>query len=517
MNVYKKSILLIIFFSFVISCKVSRNFEAEPNNTFSNANQIDINKEISGYLDSETDVDNFFLNIDEEQILKIELSGIKGVNHALNIYKNENSKPQLIKVIDDNRKSTSETFANLYVQPGKYILTVTHGSRDLKKGNNETPYRLLVTSRSYLNEEKEPNDTPYSATEIADKSIITGYFSPAQNSLNNDEKNKMKEIDWYKFNVTITDNLPVLIDVKLSGVNGVDSVISVLNSAMEEIITVDNAGSGEGEMITDFGIKESGIYYLQVSSKNFLSNHDTPYELRLDYKIYDQNSELESNNSFEKANIILNNIINGRITDSGDRDYYEFTPPFKNKYYRISCTGAEGLDITMTIYDNNRNKLFEINNSGPGAAEKIPYFMIKNPIYISISAASLSSAESRYTLEIEKYESNDVIEIEPNNTKASANLINNSVTGYINYKNDIDYYLIKYDGRQKVKITVSGVKDGKIKISTTDQLGYIIKSKEIEADEEVSLNEIFDRKGFVIVEPIVPNFEFPYIITIEEQ
>ncbi|HPS85415.1 MAG TPA: hypothetical protein PLY36_01650 [Spirochaetota bacterium] len=516
MNGYKKSILLIIFLSFTMSCKISKNSETEPNNTFSNANQIEINKEITGYLESENDIDNYYLNIDEEQILKIELSGIKGVNHSINIFKNENSKPQLIKVIDDNRKSSSETFANLYVQSGQYIFTITHGSRDIKKGNIETPYKLLITSRSYLNEEKEPNDNPYSATEIGDKSQTMGYFSPAQNSLNNDPISRMKEIDWYKFNINISDNTPVLIDLKLSGVTGVDSVVSVLNSAMEEIINVDSAGTGEGEIITDFGIKESGIYYIQVSSKNFLFNHDTPYELQLDYKTYNQNSELELNNSFEKANIISNNIITGKINSPGDQDFYQFIPPFKNKYYKAGCSGVEGLDIIMTVYDNNRNKLFEINNSGPGGSETIPYFMIKNSVYFSVSASSLAASESQYTLAIEKFESNEVLEIEPNNSKNTANLINNSITGFITYKNDIDYYLIKYEGRQKVKISVRGVKDGKIKISTTDQLGFIIKSKEIESDEEISFNEIFDKKGYIIVEPIVANFEFPYIITIED-
>ena len=516
MNGYKKSISLIIIFSFILSCKLSKNTETEPNNTFTNANKIEINKEISGFLESENDIDYFILNIDEEQILKIELSGIKGVNHAVYIYKNESPKPLLIKVVDDNRKSSSETFANLYVQPGQYFFTITHGSRDIKKGNTETPYRLLITSRSYLNEEKEPDDTPYSATEITDKSLTTGFFSPAQNSMNNDQKNKMKEIDWYRFNVSLPDNNPVLIDLRLSGVSGVDSTMSILNSSMEEIITADSTGTGEGEMISDFGIKESGIYYVQISSKNFLFNHDTPYELKLDYKIFDPNSELESNNSFEKANTVLNNIVKGKISGLDDHDYYTFTPPFKNRFYKAECRGAEGIDIVMSIYDSNRNKLFEINNGGPGTAEKIPYFIMKSPVYFAISALAIPAAEAQYTLSIEQNESNDLIEIEPNNTKGAANLFNKTISGFITYKNDIDYYLVKYEERQKVKISVKGVKDGKMRISTTDPLGFIIKSKDIDSDEEISLIEIFDKKGFIIIEPLVPNFENPYNITIEE-
>ncbi len=516
MRCQKKSILLITFLIFIISCKMKSNTEKEPNNTFTNANKIEINKEITGYLESENDADNYILDIDNEQILKIELSGIKGVNHGISIYKNESPRPVLIKVIDDNRKSTAETFANFYVQSGQYIFAITHGTRDLKKGNTETPYKFTVSSRSYLNEEKESNDTPYTSTELTDKSLISGYFSPAQNSLNNDQKNKMKELDWYKFNVNTTDGIPVLINVRLTGVQGVDSTISLLNSSLEEMLTVDNAGTGEVEMISDFGIRESGVYYLQVSSKNFLVNHDLPYELALEYKIFDQNSELESNSSFDKANIIMNNIIKGKISNPEDHDFFQFVPQFKNRYYKAVCSAAEGLDLIMTIYDSNRNKLFEINNGGTGQAEKIPYFLLKNPIYISVSALSLTSAEPEYTLALEQFDSNEIIETEPNNSKNNANTFHNKITGFITYKNDSDYYLVRFDDRQKVKITVKGIKNGKIRISTTDPLGFIIKSKEIESDEEITFNEIFDKKGFLIVEPLIPDFESPYTIAIEE-
>jgi len=517
MNAYKKSILLIIFFSFTMSCKLKNSAETEPNNTFANANMIEINKEITGFLESENDIDNYILNTDGEQVLRIELSGIKGVNHSINVYKNENLKPELIKVIDDNRKSAPETFANLYVQSGQYIFSITHGSRDLKKGNTETPYKLKITTKSFLNEEKEPNDTPYSATGIDDQSSTMGYFSPAQNNLNNDQKDKMKEIDWYKFIINITDNNPILIDLRLTGVNGVDSVISILNSRMEEIVTADNGGNGEGELISDLGIKESGIYYAKVSSKNFMFNHDVQYELKLNYKTYDPNSELEPNNVIEKANIILNNVITGKINALSDQDFYQFIPQFKNKYYKIGCSGADGLDLIITIYDSNRNKMFEINNTGSGQAEKIPYFLIKNSIYISISASSMAASESGYTLDLEQFDSNENIEIEPNNTKTNANLISKKIIGFINNKKDVDYYLIKSEERQKIKITIKGVKDGKIRISTTDQLGFILKSKDVDSDQEISITEIFDKKGFLIIEPLIANFEFPYTITIEDQ
>ncbi|MCL1833305.1 MAG: hypothetical protein FWG49_02265, partial [Leptospirales bacterium] len=250
MKSYKKSILLIIFVILFTSCNKIKIYETEPNNTFETANKIEIGREIAGYLDSENDIDNFLLDINEIQILRIDLSGVKGVNHAINIYKKEAGVFKLIKVIDDNRKSAPETFANLYASPGQYIFSIVHGDRDPKKGNNENPYILKITSRPYSNEEQEPNDTPHSANEIFFDLPITGYFSPGRNPLNKKDKDSkdsagdMVETDWFKFNVS-HGNTPALIDVTLSGVHGIDSVISIFNSSLDEIVTVDNAGSGE--------------------------------------------------------------------------------------------------------------------------------------------------------------------------------------------------------------------------------------------------------------------------------
>lgn len=516
MELHKKSILMIVFFLIVITCNKTNNTETEPNNSFANANPVEINTAITGLLDSENDIDYYVISFSQEQVLRIELSGIKGVNHAINIYKNSNSGPQLLKNIDDNRKSAPETFANLYVQPGLFYICVLHGERDIKKGNTESPYKLLITSRAWLDEEKEPNDNPGSATDITGKKSIKGFFSPARNNLNTDSKNKMQEDDWYKFNADINEGRPILIDLHLSAVEGIDSVVSLYNSDMEEIIKLDNTGTGEEESVTDIGITTSGIYYIQINSKNFQYNHDKPYELNLTIKDYDPSAELEPNNTFEKANIIQQRKINGKINYSCDIDFYKYNPEEKNRYYRIKCLPGKGIDPVINIYDLNKNKLYSINNNGSGLEEVIPCQFITNPIYISVSSSTLNTEASYYSLEIESISFDLPCETEPNNSKSTANLINRHITGFINYKNDTDYYLIKTSERKKVKIKIKGILNGKLKISITDPLGFIIKSKDVESDKEIIFTDTVDKKGYLIVEPLIANYEFPYTITVEE-
>ena len=512
---YKKSILLIIFIIFFVSCKKSKIYETEPNNTFETANKIEIGKEIEGYLDTENDIDNFILDINEAQILRINLSGVKGVNHAISIYKRESNIFRLIKIIDDNRKSAPETFANLYASAGQYIFSIRHGDKDEKKGNKENPYILKITSRPYTNEEREPNDTSSSANEIFFDQPITGYFSPGRNPLNIDQENPMVELDWFKFDVTQSDNTYSLIDVSISGVSGIDSVISIFNSLGEELVTVDNAGTGEGEHVTDLGLRDTGTYYIRTYAKNFSFNNDTPYVLTVTSKPYDSDYELEPNNSFEQANTIMNNSIRGKISSISDIDFFRFSSPTRNRYYKINCELSDGFFPTLTVYDSNKNELFKINNFGSDQ-DIIPPFFVKDSIYISLSVSKMPPNESNYKITMEEYYPEGQMEMEPNNSKETANVITNRMSGFINSKNDADYYLYKCEERKKVKITVKGVRNGKISFSTTDQMGFIIRTREVNSDETVSHIEVFDKKGYIIIESVKPNYEYPYTITIEE-
>jgi hypothetical protein len=325
----------------------------------------------------------------------------------------------------------------------------------------------------------------------------------------------MVETDWYKFDISASDVTPLLIDVSLSGVSGIDSVISIFNSSLEEIVTVDNAGTSEGEYITDLGLKESGTYYIRVFAKNFSFNNETPYELRITSKPYDSDYELEPNNTFEQANVIMNNSIRGKISSVSDIDFFKFSSPTKNRYYKIDCELSADFFPTLTAYDNNKNKLFEINNFGSDQ-DFIPPFFFFDSIYISLSVSKMPPNESNYKLSIEEYYPDGQMEMEPNNSKTTANLITARMSGFINSKNDVDYYLYNCEDRKKVQIRVKGVRNGKIKFSTTDQMGFIIKTKDVNSDEEVSHIEVFDKKGFIIIEPVTPNYEYPYTITIEE-
>ena len=323
MLITKKSIFIILTLLTILSCgKNQYNEEIEPNNTLSTATLIETGKKCTGFLDSENDVDNYLLKINEEQVIKIELSGVKGINHALQVWALVAGNIQLLKTIDDNRKSSPEEMSNLYLSPGDYIITVTHGSRDVKKGNSENRYTLLITSRSFINEEKEPNDKLQTANTITNGSSISGYFSPSRNMLNENSQSPYREEDWFRVDIISGEENPVTVDLISTGVNGVDSQLFLYSSEMKEIASSDNASTGGSESITGFGIKTSGTYYIMIASKTYQFNHFEKYELSFKTNIHDSGNELEPNNSFENSGRISGDHVSGIINHAKDQDYF---------------------------------------------------------------------------------------------------------------------------------------------------------------------------------------------------
>jgi len=516
MLISKKSILIILALLSVLSCgKKYNNEEIEPNNTISSATLIETGKECKGFLDSENDVDNYLLRIDEEQLVRIELSGVKGVNHSIHVWKLVSGNPRPLKTIDDNRKSSPEEMANLFLEPGDYIIMVNHGSRDVKKGNSENSYTLRVTSRSALKEEKEPNDRAENANVINNGESITGFFSPSRNILNENLQYSYREEDWFSVDIVSGEENPVTVDLILTGVNGVDSILALYNSDMNELALSDNAGPGSAETITGFGIKTTGTYYIMVVSKSYQSNHSEPYELTLRTNIHDSRNELEPNNSFENAGRISENQVSGKINYSGDMDYF-FYNDMKDSGVRIKLQCDPELDGVLTLYSSDKVKLFEVNNSGAGYEEIAPAVFTGKGIYATVSSSKYNSPDLSYRLTFEHFNMEGDFEKEPNNSIKDSNQFNKSISGFTSFKNDKDYYIIKTGDRAKFKINAVGPKNGAIRISTTDPMGYIIKTRTVTNGESISFQELFDKKGYIIVDTVTPDYDNHYTISAEE-
>lgn len=524
MNIQKSCIIIFIIILFAaISCKKNFQIEKEPNNDFQTANKIEPDMIIKGLLDSPSDHDFYRLYIVSPVVTDIELTSVKGVNHAIKIWKEKSGENIILKYIDDARKSSPERMRNMFFDAGIYYMEILHGDKDNPQGNTENQYELRLSQSKGDEEERESNDTYENANPIEIGKEIKGYFSPSFNKLNQNAVDPFREEDWYQLNISLPDENPILLDINLSGVPDVNSILSILDSDINEIASSDSAGTGEGERLEGIGVRKSGTYYIMVAS-HFESNPYIPYGLKVSSRTYDFSTEIEPNNNFGTANLIVKEEITGRIFPEGDKDYYYFDAHSSNKdneqtqrnQYKIEAS-SEGLDLILKIFDENMKKLFETDNLKSPGREIIPNAFIKNNFYVEISSRRGAITGTEYKLKLSSFPYSENYEIEPNDTKEKACRVKtNKIIGFVSKKDDKDFYLLEYKNRVKRKIIFNSIKNSELKISITDPLGFIIKTESAKNGETVSFSEMIDSKAYLIVESVVENYDEPYSIELGE-
>jgi hypothetical protein len=501
----------------IVACGQNYEHEREPNDSFSGANALPAGRPLQGFLARQDDKDYYRLRIETRSVVDIELSAIKGVNSAFEIWKGDGT-PVLLKRIDDTRKSSSERLANLFCAPGTYYLVVMHGERDTPAGNSENPYVLKYNTRDFDGEEKEPNDSLSAANGITVGEEIKGYFSPAINRLNEKGESSLREEDWYVFNAELDASRPRIFTITLSGVTGVNSVLALYDSRRNLIAQSDSKGQGEGEALRDIGISTEGKYYIMVASKSFESNHETPYRLRISAGAYDETMELEPNNDIDHATTMPGRTVEGKIAAEGDVDFFRYAEGKGRSFCSIELVPPESLDLVMTIIGKTRQKLFEVDNGGPGEREIFPNALLDPGFFIMVSAKrGQSDKKSTYALSVSSFAFSENYEVEPNDTKETANRIRKKIIkGYISKKHDIDCFLLEYGRRIKATIEIEGVPDASLKISITDPAGYEIRSEDLNGDKRLSITEMIDGRAYLIIEAAQESYDQPYQVKIRE-
>lgn len=497
------------------ACKKNEIWETEDNNSFDRANLLNLTKKMKGYLQSPNDVDFFVFTAHKKAVLDINVSAIKGINHSVKIWRSHDSKtaPTLVKLIDDGRKSSPERIRNFTVYPETYYISIQHGDGDAPRENTENPYIISVKTRDFFDEEEEPNDTIEESIRIEPGQSFTGYFSPAYNRLN--LSNELREEDWFAVPVECQDGQPVLLNIYLSAVPGINSVLEVYNPDGNLVIKQDANSNDAGESVLGLGIKDSGIWYVVVSSKGRAANHENPYTLTIAKSEYDSSMEIEPNNTLSAANDIINGIISGRLNYQGDIDFFKYTVLSEHEIVRIELQGDERSDFILTIYSEQGTRLFQLNDGGAGTRKVYPNLSLKGSVFFAVSANGTVIPENNYTLKIETLEIFPGMELEPNDTNANPVSNAGKITGFTSIAKDVDNFHLKYNGRVHVDLNITAPKNGEIKVSVTDPMRFALKTITVSNGESKTLSEMIDGTGYIRVEAVKPDFDNPYEIEVK--
>lgn len=515
-----KIILLLSFIFFLSGCSKKIIEEKEPNNSFAHATSVTTEKTIEGYMNTTEDRDVYSLTVTDPGILDISLSGLKGINLAVQVWHGK-EEPVIIKTIDDSRKSSPERMVNLKVDTGSWYIVILHGERDRKRSNIKIPYSLKLSIRDFIDEEIEPNDFHTEATEITFDREVSGYFSPAYNRKKKNGDNPLREEDWFVLTTEESLETPLVVDIQLTEVNGINSFLELYDTSMNLIAKIDQNPAGFPEILKGIGLKEPGKYYLLVSTKTFQSSSELPYTLKVSGVPYDPSAELEPNDSIEKAGSIIDSTVKGSVNHEGDIDFFKYNKSDVTSLYRIEVTNESHQgEVYLKIFNKDKKEVIRIDNKSGDGMEIHPDLHIAAPFYCGIYwKKAAKDGSGNYTFSIENIKDYKNMEIEPNNRIEDASIVSgDTATGYISTRDDKDYFLVKTknDRRSRFKFLVKGVAQGEIKIDITDPMGYTLKSIKVSGDEEKEVLETIDKKGYIVITPLRENYDSPYTIYITE-
>ena len=336
-----------------------------------------------------------------------------------------NSELQEIRANNDVRYG-SESSPKIYedsmdLEAGTYYIRVN------KDGSSTGTYDLVTSFSAAGNNEMEPNNTSGQAQLLSINQAVTGYISYQDDD------------DFYKIVLVQPGKLSVRLTSRINEVQ-----IKWINSELQEIRTNNDVRYGSEEspkIYEDTMDLEAGTYYIRVNKDG---NSTGTYDLIASFRAAG-NNETEPNNTPAQAQTLsMNQTVTGYISYQDDNDYY-----------RVVLTQPGKLSVRLTSRINEvqikwiSGELQEIraNNDVRYGSEESPKIyedaidMEAGTYYIRVNKDG--SSTGTYDL-ITSFKAAGNNEIEPNNTPAQAQTLsmNQTVTGYISYQDDNDYYKV---------------------------------------------------------------------------
>ncbi|MFH2201800.1 MAG: hypothetical protein ABIJ96_01660 [Elusimicrobiota bacterium] len=458
---------------FLLAAGCGRTIEQEPNDHFTQATPINGKTRIEGTLRTADDVDMFRLDAAEpERTLSLHLGGIRGVDFVLSVLDADRHE---IKRFDETALGGDERAFDIGLAKGVYYLRIANKNPD--GGNTEQRYALELEYAGGRDTEREPNDSALQANDIVPGGVLRGHFYPSRNLLA--AENDFLEEDWFRINVHKDGTY--LLNVDVSEVPGVDSVLELYGPNSYKIKEVDAGGAGEPEVLSGFGIRGPVHYFLRLRSKaKNAANGAIPYQILTELIPYQGEREFESNDHRLEATPLRQDAIAGLISPAGDQDWYKIAIEGDARtLLSAQLSGAAGLDLTLTVTDEIGNPLRVIDDRGKEQPESLTGLGVaRGSYYLVVAEKTGRAADARrgYTLKAASIPYPEGLEYEINDSSAAAQSIemDRSIDGYIAPKGDQDYYTFNVYQTAEIAIDATGVLNVGLLLELYGQEGALI-------------------------------------------
>ncbi len=352
--------------------------EIEPDDQQVFANEIQINTPVKGFFNppvnpesnDRIDYDWYKFRIDEDDtMINVLLSAVPDVDSKIALF---DDLGYLIREGDSFGEGEGEKLLNISLSRGLYFVRISPISPD--QGNAEIPYILKIEKIDNKNTESEPNDVYPKSSRIEFFRDVGGYFNP------------VGDVDWFRFNIYDTNTQ--IVSIKFEPTAYVNPKIELYNSSKEKIISVNDRGTDEGEIIKNIGL-DAGVYYIKITDRNQRKGiPQYEYTINIKKKNWEKEDELELNNSFTDANSFeIGELKKGYITPKGDVDFYYFQLSGGEKL-RFELSPCILVDLKMDVYDSNGNIIKTFNSDGIEEGESGELILESGLYYVRISSVN---------------------------------------------------------------------------------------------------------------------------------
>ncbi|ADO73463.1 hypothetical protein [Stigmatella aurantiaca] len=158
-------------------------------------------------------------------------------------------------------------------------------------------------------------------------------------------------------------------------------------------------------------------------------------------------TEKEPNERPDQALALIRDaVVTGALSadpSKQDEDWYRLAPSTA-RTADITLSGIPGVDVTLEVYDRDRNRLGNVNSEGEGKPERFPNLFVEGERFVRVASARKGSGGA-YTLTLSYRRPNDGEEREPNDRAVDASplTLGQAVAAYIGHSGDEDWYRVE--------------------------------------------------------------------------
>ncbi|MBI4424527.1 MAG: hypothetical protein HY554_12405 [Elusimicrobia bacterium] len=438
--------------------------EREPNDHFSQATPARAGRAVEGRLGAASDIDWYRLSSRREGTLSVRLGGIRDVDWVLAVHGPDRAE---LKRVDDTTVGGDEQALDVFLGPGEHYVVVAN--KNAKAANPRQAYRLDLLLEPGAGREREPNDRALAATPLEPGSPMRGRFHPAADPRAEGEG---FEEDWFR--VTVSKPGLQVLNVDVSEVPRVDSVLEVYDANAYKVRQVDAGGPGEAESLRNLGVRGPAVYSLRLFSKGRTANAEVFYQLVTELGAYQGRAEFEPNDQRLEATPLEAPSITGSLSPAGDSDWYRVAASTDTrKLLRAELTALPGMDLQLAVMDEVGNRLVLADNMGREQPEALTGFGARSEQYLVVSEKSGRKADPRqaYTLTRELSDWQPGLEYELNDSSAAPQALKtgDSVDGYFAPKGDVDWYEFNVYQKGVAALELTGVVNVRPTLALFDQ------------------------------------------------